>query len=123
MENKYFIDDRVLYKENVYEITDVSLIDRYCGKGFSNPDLRFFNVEEDDLELYEFEVSQENKSVKMNVREKVELECYIQNSINQFEDTLRNTIKKYDVRKIYDLRFKIQLIPLIEIESEEEGNK
>ena len=58
----------------------------------------------------------------MNDHEKVELECYIQNSINQFEDTLRNTIKKHDVKKIYDLKFKIQLIPLIEIESEEEGN-
>ena len=53
---------------------------------------------------------------------KSELECYIQNSIGKFEDTLRNMIKKYDVKKIYDLRFKIQLIPLIEMESEEEDN-
>ena len=58
----------------------------------------------------------------MNDHEKVELECDIQNSIGKFEDTLRNMIKKYDVKKIYDLKYKIQLIPLIEIESEEEGN-
>jgi len=73
-----------------------------------------------DLERYIYE---ETEATKEYNESKSELECYIQNSIGKFEDTLRNMIKKYDVKKVYDLKFKIQLIPLIEMESEKEGNK
>jgi hypothetical protein len=46
-----------------------------------------------------------------------ELEDKIQQSIEQFEDTLRDSVKNNNIKAIYDVRFKIEILPLIKIDS------
>jgi hypothetical protein len=47
-----------------------------------------------------------------------ELEDKIQQTIEQFEDTLRGSVKNNNIKAIYDVRFKIEILPLIRIDSE-----
>jgi predicted component of type VI protein secretion system len=46
-----------------------------------------------------------------------ELEDKIQQTIEQFEDTLRDSVKNNNIKAIYDVRFKIEILPLIKIDS------
>jgi hypothetical protein len=46
-----------------------------------------------------------------------ELEDKIQQSIEQFEDTLRDSVKNNNIKAIYDVRFKIEILPLIKIDN------
>jgi len=125
MKNKFNIGDKVIIE---------SLSDWYIFEVIKKFDLKYcvtdnkgqiFFVAEDKMKFISDIMLEKIPNIDNKVEyneSKSELECYIQNSIGKFEDTLRNMIKKYDVKKIYDLKFKIQLIPLIEMESEEEDN-
>ena len=129
MKNKFNISEMVWYDYEIWTIIDV-----YEEENEIKYNLLYTDLRQQGMKLGILEEELELSSTKLNMKDveteaskeynesKSELECYIQNSIGKFEDTLRNMIKKYDVKKIYDLKFKIQLIPLIEMESEEEDN-
>jgi hypothetical protein len=61
-----------------------------------------------------YDVPNDEKSI---YKPETELEDKIQQVADQFEDTLRDMVKKHNVKSIYDVQFKIKLIPLIELDS------
>ena len=138
MKNKYKKGKMVWYDYEIWTIIDVFKEENEIKYNLLYTDSRHGEIKlgilEEELELSSTKLNMKDVETMMEYiyketeeekeynELKSELECYIQNSIGKFEDTLRNMIKKYDVKKIYDLKFKIQLIPLIEMESEKEGN-
>jgi hypothetical protein len=67
----------------------------------------------EDINLYT------TKSNDKFYKDETVLEDTIQQYIEKFEDTLRDMIKKNDIKKIYKLEFKIKLIPILEMSSGE----